>query len=673
MPNSPYVMRISLNVLNHLGLSLYSNTAAVLAETIANAWDADASQVAVDVDSATKTISVSDNGVGMNLEEINQKFLYVGYQKRTGAGEFRTPKGRKPMGRKGIGKLSLFSIANRISVYTKKKGELPQSFLMDSQKIRNEIQTENASTPGIYKPEQIEHDQLIAEHGTILRIADLKKLRITANTVTGLKKRISRRFSILGSDFKILVNGELVDFSDRDYFHKARFIFQYGEDYAKHCVNLDKDGDKLMKYDRDFRFDENGQKAGDGVHAIKGWVAIARRSNDLDEKSGNEDNLNKITIMVRGKVAQEDILHSFSLGGMITKYMFGEIHADFLDQDDKDDIATSSRQTIFEDDPRFKALKSFLKAELKDIWWRTNKLKEKKGLEKALQENLPLKEWYDGLPRRLRPRASKIFAVIDRANIDENEKSEFYAYGVLAFERLRLHETAEILDEIDESNVEAFFEFLDDVDAVEAAHYREIVIERLGVIQKLQQSVKEDKRETVLQEYIFEHLWLLDPAWERATEFAKMEERIQRSIPQEPGRALRIDIRYRRVAAAHVILELKRASRRLHKTDIERQLGDYMSAVRKQLKEDSQQIRLPIEGICIVGRLPIGWEEDSEMRRKEEDSLRLLGIRVLTYTELINNAESAYTKFLKAMSKTQELTSRLEDIRNYSPDRINRA
>lgn len=673
MPNSPYVMRISLNVLNHLGLSLYSNTAAVLAETIANAWDADASQVAVDVDSATKTISVSDNGVGMNLEEINQKFLYVGYQKRTGAGEFRTPKGRKPMGRKGIGKLSLFSIANRISVYTKKKGELPQSFLMDSQKIRNEIQTENASTPGIYKPEQIEHDQLIAEHGTILRIADLKKLRITANTVTGLKKRISRRFSILGSDFKILVNGELVDFSDRDYFHKARFIFQYGEDYAKHCVNLDKDGDKLMKYDRDFRFDENGQKAGDGVHAIKGWVAIARRSNDLDEKSGNEDNLNKITIMVRGKVAQEDILHSFSLGGMITKYMFGEIHADFLDQDDKDDIATSSRQTIFEDDPRFKALKSFLKAELKDIWWRTNKLKEKKGLEKALQENLPLKEWYDGLPRRLRPRASKIFAVIDRANIDENEKSEFYAYGVLAFERLRLHETAEILDEIDESNVEAFFEFLDDVDAVEAAHYREIVIERLGVIQKLQQSVKEDKREAVLQEYIFEHLWLLDPAWERATEFAKMEERIQRSIPQEPGRALRIDIRYRQVAAAHVILELKRASRRLHKTDIERQLGDYMSAVRKQLKEDSQQIRLPIEGICIVGRLPIGWEEDSEMRRKEEDSLRLLGIRVLTYTELINNAESAYTKFLKAMSKTQELTSRLEDIRNYSPDRINRA
>lgn len=42
MSNSPYRMTISRNVLNHLGLNLYSNTPAVLAEVIANAWDADA-------------------------------------------------------------------------------------------------------------------------------------------------------------------------------------------------------------------------------------------------------------------------------------------------------------------------------------------------------------------------------------------------------------------------------------------------------------------------------------------------------------------------------------------------------------------------------------------------------------------------------------------------------
>ena len=45
MSNSPYRMTISRNILNHLGLSLYSNTPAVLTEVIANAWDADATGI----------------------------------------------------------------------------------------------------------------------------------------------------------------------------------------------------------------------------------------------------------------------------------------------------------------------------------------------------------------------------------------------------------------------------------------------------------------------------------------------------------------------------------------------------------------------------------------------------------------------------------------------------
>ena len=179
-------------------------------------------------------------------------------------------------------------------------------------------------------------------------------------------------------------------FQDRDYFHKARFIFQYGNDYSGHCTNLDKENEtgQPMKYDRPARFKEDGKQDSSGPHAITGWIAIARRSNDLDGDDP-DDNLNKIAIVVRGKVAQEDILQDFRLGGMITKYMFGEINADFLDEDNKEDIATSSRQSISEDDGRFKALKSFLRAELIHIWKATNTLKDKKGLDNALQENPP--------------------------------------------------------------------------------------------------------------------------------------------------------------------------------------------------------------------------------------------------------------------------------------------
>ena len=674
MSKSRYTMRLSLNVLNHMGLSLYSNTPAVIAEVIANAWDADATEVDVEVDAAAMTITVCDNGVGMDLADVNEKYLYVGYRKRETASAdaaepFLTERGRKPMGRKGIGKLSLFAIANRISVYTKKQDAASESFLLDAERIKEAIEQEDPSTAKDYEPEEIPFDKDIHPQGTILHIDDLKKTRITRATLDGLKKRIARRFSVL-DDFQIRVNGESVTFEDRDYFHKARFIFQYKKDYAVNCENLDRDGDtgKPMQYNRPYCFDEKGQIDERGRHAVEGWIAIARRSNDLDGE-GSDDNLNKIAIVVRGKVAQEDILQEFRLGGMITKYMFGEIAADFLDEDDAEDIATSSRQSIAVDDARFNALKTFLRTELQHIWTETNRLKDRKGLENALTDNPPLREWYGDLPKKLQPRAQRIFAEIDKATIDEDRKRDFYASGVLAFERLKMDASLDILDTIDETNVEAFLDFLAEIDAIEAANYREIVKERLKVIQKLSDNVAEDVKELVLQEYIFDHLWLLDPAWERATEYATMEQRIQAALPDDSTKTvnLRTDIRYRRVAAGHVIVELKRGSRRVKKTEIEDQLLRYMHAARAELKKDPAEAALPVEGVCLIGTLPRGWD-DAESRRADEESLRPHRIRVMTYSELINNAESAYAKFLAATKSTKQLSLLIDRIREYTPD-----
>ena len=622
MSEPRYLMRMSLNVLNHMGLYLYSNTPAVVAEVIANAWDADATEVDVDLDPSAMTITIRDNGIGMDLADINDKFLYVGYRKRGDGRPFATPRGRQPMGRKGIGKLSLFAIANRTAVYTRKAGEQPESLLLDANRIKEAIEAEDPTTPKEYEPEPIPFDRPILDHGTTLHIHDLKKVRITQSTFAGLRKRIARRFSILGDDFRIRVNGEEVTFEDRDYFHKARFIFQYGANYASRCRNLDHDQDsgQPMQYDRPCRFDAAGNVDSTGCHAVSGWIAIAHRSNDLDGE-GDDDNLNKIAVVVRGKVAQEDILQEFRLGGMITKFMFGEMTADFLDQDDQDDIATSSRQSIAVDDPRFQALKAFLGSELRHIWTETNKLKDKRGLQNALAGNAPLKEWYDELPRKLKPRAERFFAEIDKANLDEDRKRDFYANGVLAFERLKMDDALAILDTIDESNVESFLAFLAELDAIEAANYREIVNERLKVIHKLSENVAEDVKERVLQEYIFDHLWLLDPAWERATEYANMEKRIQAALPDDPSKVvnLRTDIRYRRVAAGHVIVELKRGSRRLAKTEIEEQLRQYMRAARDEAKKDPREADLPFDGVCLVGRLPRDWE-DAETRRLDEES-----------------------------------------------------
>ena len=672
MSDSRYKMSISLNVLNHLGLNLYSNTPAVIAEVIANAWDADATEVKVDFDIQQKTITVTDNGHGMNLSDINDKYLHVGYQKRDrNVSDFRTLNGRKPMGRKGIGKLSLFSIANKIFVYSQKKDGNKESFLMDAEKIKEVIQNEDPSSSGEYGPEQIEFDADIKTQGTVIKITELKKMRLTQTSISGLKKRIARRFGIIDDPlgFRILVDGKEVSFFDRDYFHKARFLFQYGEhDYAQYCQNLDIDNDteKKMRFKRPCRFDREGIATEEGEYEVSGWIGVARRSNDLDDQ-GQDDNLNKITIVVRGKVAQEDILNELRMGSMISKYIYGEIYADFLDEDGKDDIATSSRQRLFEDDSRYIATKKFIDNEMRYIRTETDKLKDKKGLDVAISSNPFIKKWYDELrPQSLQEPASKIFAVIDQASVDEAYRQSLYADGILAFETLKMNYALEKLDTIDASNLHEFLSYLSDVDTIEAARYHEIVQERLDVIKQFRDKVETNEKEKVLQEYIFDHLWLLDPAWERATRYANMEERLQAVISRVPkkGKTVRLDIRYRRVAAAHVIIELKRASRALDKTEIESQISRYIDALESELKKDAKESQYPIESVCIVGKLPRGWE-NPDTRKKDEDSLRVYSIKIITYNELIDNAFSAYSKFIEASESVTELRTLLDNIREY--------
>lgn len=149
MTDAPkFTMTLSLNVLNHLGIGLYSNIPAVLSELVANAWDADAPTVEIDIDHDQGTITVEDTGDGMTVRDINDRFLTVGYRRREGAAT--TASGRKVMGRKGIGKLSSFSIAKIVEVHTVKDSEA-NALLMDRSRIKELMEDPDSTSE--YHPE----------------------------------------------------------------------------------------------------------------------------------------------------------------------------------------------------------------------------------------------------------------------------------------------------------------------------------------------------------------------------------------------------------------------------------------------------------------------------------------------------------------------------------------
>ena len=208
--------------------------------------------------------------------------------------------------------------------------------------------------------------------------------------------------------------------------------------------------------------------------------------------------------MVRGKLAQEDIFAECGEGGLCPQYLFGEIHADFLDLDDEDDIATTSRQKLIEEDPRYRLLKTKLRSELKYIQncWTT--LRNQRGSREAFA--FPqIKEWFDCLDPEQNKPTERLFGRINQLPIDDKgQKRQLLISGVLALESLKLGHMLHRLDEVSTENSDALDQVFVQLDDLEASAYYQIVKNRLEVIRKLTGLADENAKERALQEHLLQ-------------------------------------------------------------------------------------------------------------------------------------------------------------------------
>jgi hypothetical protein len=260
------------------------------------------------------------------------------------------------MGRKGIGKLSIFSIAQTADIYTTAAGART-AFTMDREVIRKAISGNSANT---YKPTEITRWPSDLTKGTRIRLAGLSKT-LSGMTVQGLKRRVARRFSIIGSkfDFRVTVNGAEIGPEDRGYHNAIEYIWTYGDqdDFVNRCGHLVRPEEKRLPA-------ISAQLTAEKITA-DGWVGTVSTPKQLPDEDG--DNLNRLAVFVRGKQAQEDILSEFAQKEIYADYVIGELHCEELDVDDKTDIATSNRQALKEDDSRFEALRKIVLSELRHV------------------------------------------------------------------------------------------------------------------------------------------------------------------------------------------------------------------------------------------------------------------------------------------------------------------
>ncbi len=643
-------MTLSLAVLDDLGVNLYSSLPAVLSEAVANAWDADATKVSIVLSSAR--IVIADDGEGMTIANVNERFLKVGYRRRDDR-PATTPKKRHVMGRKGIGKLSLFAIAEVIQVETIRDEE-HHGFIMCAADIRTEI----GAGDGRYRPQPMTTLPDDLKKGTRVTLTSLK-VKVDGRTLRPLRKRLARRFSIIGpaSDFEVTTQLETgtstaITTEDRGYWKSVEFLWAIGEgaqDTIDHCSSFGGSLTTTRILD--------GAIAEDPTWLVSGWIGTVKEQKQLDEGD------NVLPVLAHGKLVQEDLLSSVKQGGIFSKYIVGEIQADFVDFDNLEDIATSDRQSLKESDPRFAALVGFLADKLRAIGTDWSNWRRESATDEA-RKYASIDKWYKRLKPDQSKRAKQLFGKIATIAVDrEDQRRELYKHGILAFERLSLAGLLEELDKLAEEGVESFLPVFAQLDDIEASLYLEVARARVEIIKRFDGLVDADAKERVLQEHLFDHLWLLHPSWERPTEDSQMEKRVEAALEQvtetltREERAARLDIQYRSAAGSHVIVELKRYSVKPKGMELVAQLQKYKSAITKVLEEKFPSTNHHVEMVCIVGRRP------DDLKPEEMDGyLRNLNARLVTYDELIGDAKRTYGDYLEAARKASDLAELLDDL-----------
>lgn len=357
-------MTFDPNTIEHLGVRMYSTLPPVLAELIGNSHDADAEHVALRLNDINeeKEIIVEDDGMGMTFDEINDKFLRIGRNRRVEDHAQTTPKGRKIIGKKGLGKLSFFGIAHEIEITTEKNGE-KNVFSMCWEDIK--------SADKEYKPKVIKKDEICpsGKHGT--KIVLRKIQRETDFSSENLATSLSKIF-IIDSDFEITIC------HNSDTPINVENERKYAELEKEIEWNIPQD----LKLVTDYAKKEQ----------IVGQLIATKKP--ISPKT----NMRGIALFSRKKLVNNPEYFSDSTSSHFFSYLTGWLEVDFIDELEDDVIATN-RQSLNWGHPEMQKLKTYLQdliRWLEQDWRKKRAEMRNKELEK--KTGIKISEWREHIP-----------------------------------------------------------------------------------------------------------------------------------------------------------------------------------------------------------------------------------------------------------------------------------
>ncbi|WP_167492175.1 ATP-binding protein [Leptospira koniambonensis] len=543
-------MNVQMTIIDNLGIKMYSNVEAVLGELISNAYDADATEVNIRIPtgqlSKDSEIIIEDNGSGISLNEINSTYLNLGRNRRDDPSTAITPvHKRKVMGRKGIGKLSAFGIADTIEITTQ-KDKLETAFLLNINDIRKTPVTEK------YKPLFTVASADNSKSGTRIRLKDLTRKR--GFSLPQLKSKIARRFSCIDSTFQLSINGNKITPEERNLKDRCELKFEY----------------------KDLKIDPENELI------ISGWIGTFPQQVPSDIAPG-------VVIMVRGKLAQEATFFDAPTSGWINMakfYLVGEIYADFLDDDDGEDLILTNRSSVDWSSEFGLKLQTWGQEEIKKIAksWGENQKKKK---EKVIREDPEFTDWLEGLSTPEKKVANKVINAITADGVLPDERvKELTGYIKSSFEFQVFKELAAVISEEPTVDDRKLIELFEEWDIIEAREVHKVAEGRLLAIQQLEKMIVTNAREVPeIHQFLASYPWILDPSWTIAYDETYYSTLLKDNFkePQEkPDINRRLDFVCIGAGDTIHVVELKRPRAKIGKDELS-QLEEYVAFIKQQL------------------------------------------------------------------------------------------
>lgn len=617
-----YRMTVAGQLFKHLGLQMYSGAVPAISELISNGYDAMAKNVWITIPTRrsiqqTDEIVVKDDGHGMSFDECNSLYLSVGMNRRSNGSEWTKAyngiKSRKVQGRKGIGKLAGFGIADRIDVRTV-KGEQVAHFALDFTALTKSPSFADAEG---YSPEPLSDDGASSKEkpGSIVTLSQLRISR--AIDEEQFKRGIARRLLVLDKYFTVHVNGKAI--SRQEVPFQFRFPPKPGQ--------------------WDTADIGNGQQ-------IQWWVGFCKETIPDEEQRG-------FVVYVRGKLAQTPWFFDLSGGvwgqhGM--QYLTGEVKADFLDE--SVDLIATDRGTIQWEDSMAVPLKEWGRKKVRELLesW-TDKRREAKAKSPKIIQYL---EQAEKLPERER----KIFkAVVDRIcaipQLDKDKEGkdiadELVEFAYNAMTNRSFLDAIRRLNAASAEDVAQFSKILSEWDIIEAVNTAHLVKGRVEIIRKFKQMIDDKIPEKPdMQDYLRNHPWLIDPKWTTLVHEQSLDTlivdkfKLAKSGSKDGARRLDFFCLGDRYKTVHVI-ETKRPGDLVGRKEFD-QLRDYVLFLRQKLQDEvtaEEYKRTTIRGLLIADRI----RSDDQTHAQTHQTSGVFDIR--PWGNLLTAAETLHKEFL---------------------------